>query len=44
MMRKMLVSIMSACAVALVFIAQTNANSFKWYILYEADMPESLKK
>lgn len=44
MMRKMLFSIMSTCAAVLVFIAQTNANSFKWYILYEPGMPKSISK
>lgn len=43
-MRKILVSTMSVCAAMLLFVAQTNANSFKYFILYEADMPESMKK
>lgn len=44
MMRKMLLSTMSVCAAMLVFIAQSSANSFKWYILYEPNMPKSMRE
>jgi cyclic lactone autoinducer peptide len=43
MMRKLLVSGSSFLAAALIFIAQTNANSLKWFILYEPDIPESMR-
>lgn len=43
MMRKLLLLGSSFFASALVFIAQTNANSFKWIILYEPDIPESMR-
>lgn len=43
MMRKLLVMGSSLFATALVFIAQTNVDSFKWLILYEPDIPESLR-
>lgn len=43
MMRKLLLWGSSLFAIALVFIAQTNANSLKWIILYEPDIPETLR-
>lgn len=43
MMRKLFVLSSSFLAIALVFIAQTSANSFKWLLLYEPDIPESLR-
>lgn len=44
MMRKLFFLGSSFFAAALVFIAQANANSFKYWILYEPDLPESLRK
>lgn len=43
MMRKLLVLGSSFFAAALVFIAQTNANSFKWILLYEPAIPKSMR-
>lgn len=43
MMRKLFVLGSSFFATALVFIAQTNVNSLKWIILYEPDIPESMR-
>jgi len=42
-MRKLLVLGSSLFATALAFIAQTNVNSFKWLILYEPEIPESMR-
>lgn len=44
MMRKFFWLGSSFLATALVFIAQANANTFKYWILYEPDLPESLRK
>ncbi|HHW61266.1 MAG TPA: cyclic lactone autoinducer peptide [Syntrophomonadaceae bacterium] len=44
MMRKLFFLGSSFLSIALIFIAQTSANSFKWFILYEPDLPESLRK
>ncbi|HBQ85640.1 MAG TPA: hypothetical protein DD811_04035 [Syntrophomonas sp.] len=44
MMRKLFLSGSSFFAAALVFIAQANASSFKYWILYEPDRPQSLRK
>lgn len=43
MMRKLLFSGFYLCTTALVFIAETNVNSFKWLILYEPEIPESMR-
>lgn len=43
MMRRLLVLGSSCFAAVLVFIAQTNAHSFKWFIIYEPDVPDSLR-
>jgi cyclic lactone autoinducer peptide len=43
MMRRLL-SIGSSClAATLVFIAQASAHSFKWFLIYEPEVPESLR-
>jgi|LSQX01.2.fsa_nt_gb cyclic lactone autoinducer peptide len=43
MMRKLLILGSSLLTTTLVFIAQTNVNSFKWLILYEPEIPESMR-
>jgi cyclic lactone autoinducer peptide len=43
MMRRLLVFGSSLFAAALVLVAQTNVNSFKWLILYEPEIPESMR-
>lgn len=43
MMRRLLISSISLFATVLVFVAQTNVNSLKWFILYEPDIPESMR-
>lgn len=43
MMRKLWVFGSSLFAAVLFFVAETNANSFKWLILYEPEIPESMR-
>lgn len=43
MMRKLFILGSSFLAMGLVFIANTSASTFKWLILYEPDIPESLR-
>jgi|GEM_PF-4538270 len=43
MMRKLLVFGSSIFAAVLVLVAQTNANSFKFLILHEPEIPESMR-
>ncbi|CFW97756.1 Staphylococcal AgrD [Syntrophomonas zehnderi OL-4] len=43
MMRRLLVLGSSCFAAVLVFVAQTSAHSYKWFLLYEPDIPESLR-
>jgi cyclic lactone autoinducer peptide len=34
---------LSAMAIMATFIATANASSFKWFIIYEPDMPDCMK-
>lgn len=43
MMNKLTVLSTSLLAAVLVFIAQTNVHSLKWFILYEPAIPESMR-
>lgn len=43
MMRRLLFLGSSCLAAALVVIAQTSVHSFKWAILFEPEIPESLR-
>jgi len=42
-LRKMIAITVHAVASMLVFIAQTGVSPNSWFILYEPDIPESLK-
>jgi len=43
MFRKAVTAIVCAMASVSVFVAQTGVSPNSWFILYEPDMPESLK-
>jgi len=43
MFRKIQLMALSAMAIMLTFIATANVSSFKWFIIYEPELPECLK-
>jgi cyclic lactone autoinducer peptide len=43
MFRKIQLMALSTMAIMLTFIATANVSSFKWFIIYEPEVPEGLK-
>lgn len=43
MFKKMQLMALSTMAIMLTFIATANVSSFKWFIVYEPEVPECLK-
>ncbi|MDD4171761.1 MAG: cyclic lactone autoinducer peptide [Syntrophomonas sp.] len=43
MLRKMQLFALSAMAIIVTFIATANASSFKWFIIYEPDIPDCIE-
>jgi cyclic lactone autoinducer peptide len=43
MFRKIQLMALSSMAIMLTFIATANVSSFKWFIIYEPEVPECLK-